>query len=241
MLIETIRSLDRLDYPNYEIVVVDNNTRDPAVWQPVARWCAPRRRVRSRVSSCAPQAGRGRPAGQRTVGGPCRDPAGGHAVGAAGLLAAWRRPGALLLGLLVWQGSVYASAPFMAWMSLHTRLSAQLERHRRTERLRERAAQVGPYVGATAGLAAAAAAGVLAALVLAGGAQPATQQPSPFTLPPAARPSVPPPPVRPPPLRPPPARPPPRVRPLPRPRRDSRPGPLRLVAASANPRTAAGG
>ena len=30
MLIETIRSLDRLDYPNYEIVVVDNNTRDPA-------------------------------------------------------------------------------------------------------------------------------------------------------------------------------------------------------------------
>jgi cellulose synthase/poly-beta-1,6-N-acetylglucosamine synthase-like glycosyltransferase len=46
MLIETIRSLDRLDYPNYEIVVVDNNTRDPAVWQPVARWCAPRRRVR---------------------------------------------------------------------------------------------------------------------------------------------------------------------------------------------------
>jgi Glycosyltransferase like family 2 len=46
MLIETIRSLDRLDYPNYEIVVVDNNTRDPEVWQPVARWCAPRRRVR---------------------------------------------------------------------------------------------------------------------------------------------------------------------------------------------------
>jgi hypothetical protein len=61
-----------------------------------------------------------------------------------------------LLGLLVWQGTVYASAPFMAWMSLHTRLSAQLERRRRTERLRERAAQVGPYVGAAAGLAAAA-------------------------------------------------------------------------------------
>ena len=46
MLIETIRSLDRLDYPNYEIVVLDNNTRDPAVWKPVARWCEPRRRVR---------------------------------------------------------------------------------------------------------------------------------------------------------------------------------------------------
>jgi glycosyltransferase involved in cell wall biosynthesis len=104
--------------------------------------------------------------------------------GAAGLLAAWRHPGPLLLGLLVWQGLVYASAPYMAWMSLHTRLSAQLERRRRTERLRERAAQVGPYVGATAGLAAAAAAGVLAALVLAGGSQAATPAPSPFTLPP---------------------------------------------------------
>jgi hypothetical protein len=100
--------------------------------------------------------------------------------GAAGLLAAWRRPGALLLGLLVWQGVVYASAPFMAWMNLHTRLSAQLERRRRTERLRERAAQVGPYVGAAAGLAAAAA---LAAVFLIGGSQPASQRPSPFALP----------------------------------------------------------
>jgi hypothetical protein len=103
--------------------------------------------------------------------------------GGTGLLGARGRAGPLLLGLLVWQGAVYASAPFMAWLSLHTRLSAQLERRRRTERLRERAAQVGPYVGVTAGLAAAAAAGVLAALVLAGGSQPAARQPSPFTLP----------------------------------------------------------
>ena len=100
--------------------------------------------------------------------------------GAAGLLAAWRRPGPLLLGLLAWQGAVYACAPFMAWMNLHTRLSAQLERRRRTERLRERAAQVGPYVGAAAGLAAAAA---LAAVFLLGGSQPAPQRPSPFALP----------------------------------------------------------
>jgi Glycosyltransferase like family 2 len=107
--------------------------------------------------------------------------------GAAGLLAGRGRAGPLLLGLLVWQGAVYASAPFMAWMSLHTRLSAQLERRRRTERLRERAAQVGPYVGVTAGLAAAAAAGVLAALVLAGGGQPAARPPSPFALPHAGR------------------------------------------------------
>jgi Glycosyltransferase like family 2 len=107
--------------------------------------------------------------------------------GGAGLLAARGRPGPLLLGLLIWQGAVYASAPFMAWLSLHTRLSAQLERRRRTERLRERAAQVGPYVGATASLAAAAAAGVLAALVLASGSQPTARQPSPFTLPRASQ------------------------------------------------------
>jgi glycosyltransferase involved in cell wall biosynthesis len=107
--------------------------------------------------------------------------------GAAGLLAGWRHPGPLLLGLLAWQGAVYASAPFMAWMNLHTELSAQLERRRRTERLRERATQVGPYVGATAGLAGAAAAGVLAALILAGGSQPAARQPSPFALPHAGR------------------------------------------------------
>jgi hypothetical protein len=64
-------------------------------------------------------------------------------------------PAPLSVGLLVWQGTVYVSAPFMAWLSLHTRLSAQLERRRRTERQRERAAQAGPYVGAAAGLAAA--------------------------------------------------------------------------------------
>jgi cellulose synthase/poly-beta-1,6-N-acetylglucosamine synthase-like glycosyltransferase len=39
MLIETIRTAERLDYPNFEIVVVDNNTSDPAVWQPVEAYC----------------------------------------------------------------------------------------------------------------------------------------------------------------------------------------------------------
>jgi cellulose synthase/poly-beta-1,6-N-acetylglucosamine synthase-like glycosyltransferase len=102
--------------------------------------------------------------------------------GAAGLLAGWRHAGPLLLGLLVWQGLVYASAPYMAWMNLHTELSAQLERRRRTEQRRERAAQLGPYVGVTAGLAAAAAAGLLAAVIVAGGSQP-PPRPNPFALP----------------------------------------------------------
>jgi len=39
MVIETIDSLAGLDYPNLEILVIDNNTRDPAVWQPVEAHC----------------------------------------------------------------------------------------------------------------------------------------------------------------------------------------------------------
>lgn len=39
MLIETLDALARLDYPDYEVVVVDNNTTDPAVWQPVEQHC----------------------------------------------------------------------------------------------------------------------------------------------------------------------------------------------------------
>jgi cellulose synthase/poly-beta-1,6-N-acetylglucosamine synthase-like glycosyltransferase len=46
MLIETIMSLEAIDYPNFEVVVIDNNTEDPAVWQPVADYCEGRDRVR---------------------------------------------------------------------------------------------------------------------------------------------------------------------------------------------------
>ena len=40
MVIETLDALAKLDYPHYEVVVIDNNTKDPAVWQPVAERCA---------------------------------------------------------------------------------------------------------------------------------------------------------------------------------------------------------
>ena len=39
MVIETLNAITRLDYPRYEVVVVDNNTKDPAIWQPVEAYC----------------------------------------------------------------------------------------------------------------------------------------------------------------------------------------------------------
>jgi exo-beta-1,3-glucanase (GH17 family)/cellulose synthase/poly-beta-1,6-N-acetylglucosamine synthase-like glycosyltransferase len=40
MVRQTLDALARLDYPNFEVLVVDNNTLDPAVWEPVAEHCA---------------------------------------------------------------------------------------------------------------------------------------------------------------------------------------------------------
>ena len=45
MLIQTIQSLEAIDYPNFEVVVIDNNTEDPDVWKPVADYCAGRNRL----------------------------------------------------------------------------------------------------------------------------------------------------------------------------------------------------
>ncbi|MET0509465.1 MAG: glycosyltransferase, partial [Burkholderiaceae bacterium] len=40
MVIATIRSLQALDYRNFEVLVVDNNTRDPRLWEPVRDYVA---------------------------------------------------------------------------------------------------------------------------------------------------------------------------------------------------------
>jgi cellulose synthase/poly-beta-1,6-N-acetylglucosamine synthase-like glycosyltransferase len=45
MVIDTLRSLLRLDYPRYEIILIDDNTDDERLWRPVERWCA-RHRVK---------------------------------------------------------------------------------------------------------------------------------------------------------------------------------------------------
>jgi len=40
MVIQTLESLRALDYPDYEIQVLDDNTDDDALWRPVEAWCA---------------------------------------------------------------------------------------------------------------------------------------------------------------------------------------------------------
>ena len=39
MLIDTLNALAELDYPDYEVIVIDNNTKDPDVWTPVEAHC----------------------------------------------------------------------------------------------------------------------------------------------------------------------------------------------------------
>jgi cellulose synthase/poly-beta-1,6-N-acetylglucosamine synthase-like glycosyltransferase len=86
-----------------------------------------------------------------------------------------------VLALLAWQGSVYASAPFMAWLNQHTVLSEQLERRRATEWLRERSTVTAVSVGALGG---AAVAGAIALIIGFGGTNPGNP-PNPFQTPPA--------------------------------------------------------
>jgi cellulose synthase/poly-beta-1,6-N-acetylglucosamine synthase-like glycosyltransferase len=40
LVIQTLESLRGLDYPNVEVLVLDNNTDDEELWLPVARYCA---------------------------------------------------------------------------------------------------------------------------------------------------------------------------------------------------------
>lgn len=40
MVRKTLNALAKVDYPNFEVLVMDNNTKDPAIWQPVQEDCA---------------------------------------------------------------------------------------------------------------------------------------------------------------------------------------------------------
>ena len=39
LVIKTLQALQRLEYPNYEVLVIDNNTDSEETWMPVYRWC----------------------------------------------------------------------------------------------------------------------------------------------------------------------------------------------------------
>ena len=39
LVINTLQALQRLDYPNYEVLVIDNNTENEDTWMPVYLWC----------------------------------------------------------------------------------------------------------------------------------------------------------------------------------------------------------
>ncbi len=39
MVIDTLRALQRLDYPRYEVILIDDNTDDQKLWRPVQQWC----------------------------------------------------------------------------------------------------------------------------------------------------------------------------------------------------------
>jgi len=46
LLIKTIKAAEAIDYPNFEVIVIDNNTADSAVYGPVEEYCRDRERVR---------------------------------------------------------------------------------------------------------------------------------------------------------------------------------------------------
>jgi exo-beta-1,3-glucanase (GH17 family)/cellulose synthase/poly-beta-1,6-N-acetylglucosamine synthase-like glycosyltransferase len=56
MMIETLDAIAQLDYPRFEVIVIDNNTADPAAWQPVRDHCE-RLGARFRFFHEAPLAG----------------------------------------------------------------------------------------------------------------------------------------------------------------------------------------
>src|SRR5690606_27646736 len=57
MVIETIQALQRLQCANYEVLIIDNNTRDESVWRPVEAYCEQLNDPRYRFFHVAPLEG----------------------------------------------------------------------------------------------------------------------------------------------------------------------------------------
>jgi hypothetical protein len=102
--------------------------------------------------------------------------------GMAGALAATTNATWLLIGLLSWQGFVYASAPMMSWLDEHEHLTPELELRRRTESRRERMAALARPV-AIGSLGTVLAGAAVFAIVLALGVSHPGRPTNPFTTP----------------------------------------------------------
>jgi len=96
-------------------------------------------------------------------------------------LLATQRAGPLLAALFLWQGAVYACAPYMAWLNQHTELSAQLERRRRSEWMRDRVSRAAPAIalGAAIGLLVTS---IIAVAIVLGASSPTTRSQQAFSL-----------------------------------------------------------
>jgi hypothetical protein len=100
------------------------------------------------------------------------------AAGVAAALTGKATP--FLIALFAWQGSVYATSLYMSWLNVRGKLSPELERRRRSERLRDRRGarlafafgSAGALVGAT----------ILAAVLYLGGSNPGSPE-NPFVVP----------------------------------------------------------
>ncbi|HEX4430473.1 MAG TPA: glycosyltransferase [Frankiaceae bacterium] len=46
ILLATIKSVEQQDYPNFEVIILDNNTPDKATWEPIEEYCRDRPRLK---------------------------------------------------------------------------------------------------------------------------------------------------------------------------------------------------
>ena len=100
------------------------------------------------------------------------------AAGVAAALTGKATP--FLVGLFAWQGTVYATALYMSWLNVRGKLSPELERRRRSERLRDRrGVRVAFALGSAGALVAAT---ILAGVLYLGGSNPGTPE-NPFVVP----------------------------------------------------------
>jgi Glycosyl transferase family 2 len=128
MVIDTLRSLQRSNYPRYEVILIDDNTDDESLWRPVEDWCG-RHGVKFTL-----RRGTGASWAETTLA----------LLGFAGIAAALSRAtqlsGFLLAGLLLFPTLGMAAAPVNSWAAQRAALPQWLRERRTSEFRRDRSA-----------------------------------------------------------------------------------------------------